>query len=114
MHPKRLQQNITYIDVLAKAKPSQRKAILETADNELILCLCECILNIINGNIPLKAQELSKLIKHKTNLRHLASLKTPTKRRREILVQKGGFLPAVLMPILGIASQLLADAIIKR
>jgi hypothetical protein len=114
MPPKRLQNNITYIDVLAKAKPNQRKAILMTADKELILSICECVLNVLNGNIPLKIHELEKLKKYKSHLRKLASDNIHVKHKRDILVQKGGFLPVVLAPILGIASQLLADAIFKK
>jgi len=39
MTPKRLKNNMSYIDVLAKAKPSQRKAILRVADRDQILSL---------------------------------------------------------------------------
>ena len=115
MAPKRLQKNISYLDVLAKAKPSQRKAILQTADKDLILCLCECILNVLNGNVPLKPDIQEKLGKYKAQLRILASKETPAKYRKDILVQKGGaFLPLLLAPILGIAGQLIADSITKK
>ena len=114
MAPNLLHKNINYIDILAKAKPAHRKAILNTADNELILCLCECVLNILNGNVPIKPQEIQKLSKFKTHLRKLAAEKTSKNDRRKILVQKGGFLPVLLAPILGIAGQLLADTLINK
>jgi len=114
MAPKRLKNNISYIDVLARAKPCQRKAILHTADYDLIVCLCECALNILNGNVPLKSHDREKLEKYKTHLRELASEKTSNSKRRKILVQKGGFVPALLAPILGVAGQLLIDAIVNK
>jgi len=114
MTPKRLKNNISYIDVLARAKPVQRRAILQTADKDLILCLCECALNVLNGNVPLKTHEVDKLDKYKGQFRKLAAQKTPNAKRRKLLVQKGGFLPALLMPILGIAGQLLVDSIVNR
>lgn len=114
MSTNRLKQNITYIDVLAKAKRAQRKALLETADPSLILCLCECISNVLNGNVPLKPNELNKLKRYQAILRKLSTQNIPTKQRKELLVQKGGFIPALLTPILGLASSLLVDAITKR
>ena len=114
MNAKRLHNNITHLGVLSKAKKKQRNALLGAANGDLILCLCECILNILNGGITLKPDELKKLEKHKFTLRQLAAKNVPIKERKGILIQKGGFLPALLMPILGMAGQLLVDKIIKR
>lgn len=113
MASNRLQRNITYLDVLAKTKPSTRTAIIENADKDLIICLCECALNILNGNIPLDRDQFNKLLKHKEQIRLLASKKLKHADRKEI-IQNGGFLPALLAPILGIAGQLLVDAIVKK
>jgi hypothetical protein len=30
------------------------KAIIQTSDKELVYCICECILNIVNGNVKIK------------------------------------------------------------
>lgn len=113
MASNRLQRNITYLDVLAKTKPVTRKAILAHADKDLITCLCECALNILNGNVPLDSAQFNKLKKHKEQIRQLASKNLKHADRKEI-IQNGGFLPALLAPILGIAGQLLVDAITKK
>jgi len=68
----------------------------------------------LNRNVPLKAHELVRLDKHKVYLRKLVAPKTSNSKRREILVQKGGFLPALLMPILGLAGQLLIDSVVNK
>jgi hypothetical protein len=114
MAHERLKRNIDYIRVLAKSKPKQRKAIINTADKDLIICLCECILNLLSGNIEVDSDTLNKLNSHKRNLRTLADRKTAFKQRKDILEQKGGFLPVLLAPMLGIAGQLIADAITKK
>lgn len=114
MAPNRLKQNITYIDILAKAKPKQRSAILQNAEKDLIICLCECALNILNGNVPLNSKQFSRLKTHHIKLRRLTAPKTKFTDKKKILVQKGGFIPALLAPILGIAGQLLVEAITRK
>lgn len=113
MASNRLQRNITYLDVLAKAKPATRKAIVHNADKDLITCLCECALNILNGNIPLDRNQFNRLKKHQEKIRLIASKNLKHTDRKEI-IQNGGFLPALIAPILGIAGQLLVDAITKK
>ena len=109
----RLERNLDFIKVLTKARPKQRKAILHTADRDLILCLCEIILNFLTGNLKVPDKIITQLKKHKTCLRRLAQRDTKLEDRRHLLEQKGGFLPVLLAPILSVAGQLLAEAIVK-
>lgn len=107
----RLKRNYDFVKVLAKAKKRQRDAILINSDSDLVLCLCECIENILNGNIKLSSKQKKKLQRHKKALRNICDCKTKVSDKKKILVQKGGFLPLVLAPILGVAGSLLGDAI---
>ena len=110
----RLKRNLCFIESLKKAKPKQRKAILETADRDLIQCLVECIFNVLNGNVKINNSELGQLKKHAKILRQLVNNnRDGIKKKKDILIQKGGFLPALLTPILGIAAGLLADLITR-
>ena len=77
-----------------------RKAILEHSDSDLICSLCECAWNILKGNVPLTPKQKTKLRKCKTHLRKLASKKVSTTRKRKVL-QTGGFLSALLAPLVG-------------
>jgi hypothetical protein len=113
MLPKKLKKNISYIDVLSKAKKKQRDAIIKTADNELIQCLCECALNILNGNVPLKNSDFQRLSKYKQQLRNLSDPDIHFNQKRDVL-QRGGFLPLLLTPILTLAGQLLANSLAKN
>ena len=76
-----------------------RKAILEYADAELISALCECAHNILRGTLRLTSREKVRLRRYTSDLRTIANRKTAVTRRRRILQQKGGFLPALLAPL---------------
>lgn len=112
MAPVRLKRNIDYLSVLNKAKKSQRDGIIRQADKDLILCLCECAQNVLEGIVPLTDTNFKKLKRHQSKLRTLAAHPANIKHKKEIL-QQGGFLPLLLAPILSIAGQLLADALKK-
>ena len=108
---KRLRTHLDDLKFLKKATPSVRKAVLKTADNELIRCLCDCSHNILKGNIKLNDKNKKILTKHRGQLRALASKKLTLKKKRNLMVQKGGFLPALIGPILGVATSLLSTLI---
>ena len=74
-----------------------RKAILEYA--ELISALCECAHNILIGTVRLTPREKVRLRRYRTDLNSIVSKKTAVVRKRRILQQKGGFLPALLAPL---------------
>jgi len=71
------------------------------ADNDFVKCLCECAKNIIKGNVKLTTLQRSKICRRKQSFRKLVLKKTPLKEKREI-VQSGGFLGALLGPIVSI------------
>ena len=96
----RLGKHAETIKLLASSKPNLTKAIIKEGDKDLIFCLAEIALNILRGNVPLTPHHKTKLCKHKTALRTLVKTKTSLKRKRQIL-QSGGFLGAVLGPLLG-------------
>ena len=59
---KRIKKYLDLLKILKTAKPEQRKALLKVADDGLILCICECVDNLVRGNIKLtkrKKEELS-------------------------------------------------------
>ena len=89
-----------FLKVLAKCKAKQRKALLQNISPGLLKCLCECSLNVLKGNVKLTSSQKQLLRRHRKVLRSLADRKTTVKRKKQLLVQKGGFLPALLGPIL--------------
>ena len=95
----RVRRNAYILKVLGTAHPSVVKAILKGHNKDLIDCLGECCHNILCGNVPLSKQHKSKLVKYKHQLRKVADRKT-TLANKERVVQSGGFLPALLAPLI--------------
>lgn len=94
------------LQLLCGAKPSVIKAVLKGASPDLIKALSECSLNILKGHVHLTPAQKKQLSRYKQSLRALAKKGTSVKRRKQIL-QKGGFIGAILKPVLGVLGGLL-------
>ena len=94
----RLKKHAELLNLLAKAKPKLRKAIIGAADHDLIMCLCECAQNLLNGNVPMCSRHLKRLQRYRSDVRQLVKKRTAQRKKKKIL-QKGGFLSALLAPI---------------
>lgn len=94
-------KNAILLQAICEASPQQRRALVNSADLQLVRCICECALNILKGNVPLKSTEKKKLSKHRLFLRKLAKLGKSLKTKKKIIVnQKGGsLLPLILAPV---------------
>ena len=110
---KRFEKNVDYLSVLCKCKDKQRIALIRSADEQLIKAICDCVENVISGNIPIDYKAKKKLAKYKNLLRILKSKKKWTSKRKK-LVQSGGFLTALLGPLLGVVGGLVTDLILKK
>ena len=97
---KTVKNQTDFLKVLCKASQKQCKGIIEDASEQLIYAICECILNCLKGNVPLSPAQKQKLKRYKTKLRSTADCKYPPAKRKLVLSQKGGFLSAVLKPVL--------------
>jgi hypothetical protein len=84
-----------------------RREYVKKCDKGFLDCLSECALNIIKGNVPLNERQMKTLRREKNNLRQLSMKKTSLKKKRRI-VQKGGFLGALIPPILSVLGGLFA------
>lgn len=68
--------------------------------SETIKALSEISLNTLKGTISVDRKSKNILNKYKNCLRKLACPKTSVKAKRDILVQKGGFLPTLIGVVL--------------
>lgn len=102
-------EHLSLLKLLSKTK--QPKYIVHELDTDILNCLSECCLNILHGNIPLSFQQKQKLKKHANKVRELTNKKISNKKRKAIL-QTGGFLPALLAPILGAVAKPLLQGLI--
>ena len=95
----RVRRQAPILQVLAKAHPHVCQAILKGADKDLLQCLSECAYNILQGNVHLTPSQKASLTKYKQKIRQVANKRTALKQKQKI-VQTGGFLPAILAPLL--------------
>lgn len=87
--------------VLKKAKKKLCNNILKAADTELIKALCDCVMNVLNGNVQTGGAAKRRLSKYKKELRTIASSKRNLASKRRLIIQRGGlFLPTLLNTLL--------------
>ena len=99
---KRLHRHVNLIRTLHKASPATRKSLLKKhCDGEFVCCITECVRNLLKGNVPLNPAQKKKLAAKKNILRQLA-LKNTSLRKKRKLIQSGGFLGALLGPIISV------------
>ena len=107
----RLRKFAPYLRKLHKLKNKQRAAWLKANCNkDFIYCVCECAKNILKGKVPLTQTHKKQLTKRKTALRNLARKKLSLKKKQKI-IQSGGFLSAILGPIVSVLGGLLGSKI---
>ena len=72
--------------VLSHCKPKLRNAILKNCENDLIHIICDCVYNVVKGNVPgLTQEKVDMLARHKTSLIKFTK-KASIKGERKILV----------------------------
>ena len=106
----RIRRNSDFLRVLRKCTPTQRKAILKVAHNDLLEALTECCLNVYLKTTKVNPRVLKRLVPFREKLRFVADKRNPLDKRRKLLLQKGdGFLSLILTPIV----EQLASLLIK-
>ena len=103
------QQHIPALKVLRACRSlTKRRHMLETGGSVLQKVLREIAYNILKGNLRLTKSQHQRLKKHRAAVRLLAAKKPTTKSRIKV-AQKGGFLAALLTPLIaGLASSILS------
>ena len=95
-------KNTEILRALYHLNNDQRGALLRKADSKLVRSICECALNILCGGAPLNQRQRSRLRKHAKLLRKLADPKRNLPSKKKIISQRGGgFLTALLAPLIG-------------
>ena len=70
------------------------KELIESAPNSFINFLCECLLNVVNGNVPVK-----KTLKqgHENSFKKLLSKQTSLKNKRQIFAKNTVLLKGIAL-----------------
>ena len=87
------------LKVLVDATPKLKKAIIKHEPTDLVTAISEIVLNLIKGVIKLTAHQKKRLSRYKKELLALAKKKVSLGKKRKILVQKGGGVVSILVPL---------------
>ena len=91
----------------------EKNQYAKRSNKEILDCISECAKNILRGNVQLSAKQKTALRRNRQNLRRLSIKKTSLKKKRQI-IQKGGFLGAILAPVLATLGGSLASGLFGR
>lgn len=96
-------------DFLNKCKHRKNcKHAIKNATSDEIKTICECVKNILVGNVPIHPTSVTRLKPYKKQLHTLALKKVPLYKKRQILQSGGGF----FLPIIAtLASSLISKLI---
>ena len=84
----------------------KKRWLKSNLNKDLVHCICECAQNLLRGKVPLNKKQKTALSRRKKNLRELLHRNVSwTKKKR--IIQRGGFLGALLGPIVSILGGLL-------
>jgi len=99
-----------FIQKVKFASPAARVKYLHDAHEDQVRTICECAHNVITGKLPVEARIVDRLRPFKRELKRLTRRRGTSEQKRELLIQKGGFLPILLGAVLPVLGQLLASA----
>ena len=106
----RVARHLSLLNTLKNSRGARRKKIIKDASGDFVLTLCELAYNVLKGKIPLNARQYSRIRRHKKCLRSVARKKGVNgRKRRRLLCQQGGFLPALLGVALPFITSLLSN-----
>ena len=76
------------------------KDILERAPPNVIKRICDAALNARQGQVKLSKKQKDVLAHHRKTIEQLLQKAIPVERKRKILVQRGGGVAALIIPII--------------
>lgn len=106
-----MRQYMPTLKRITRMSERARRSYVKSCNKELMDCFSECAKNVLKGNVKLSSRQFGKLQREKKNVRALASKRTPLKRKRKI-VQRGGFIGALLMPAIATLGGILMNRLL--
>ena len=105
-----LKSQLDLLKILARPKSKYRKLIIQSADKKLVQAICECIHNVLKGNINISESEKKRLKSYRSVLHELIK-KSTLKTKKKILIQRGGFLEVLLPAVISGIASIISSAI---
>ena len=73
------------LNAINKDKYDKQKCnrIIDEGGMKLVYCICDCVFNVLQGNIPVNEEEKDRLKRHRHGLRKLVNEKTSYKEKKD-------------------------------
>ena len=103
----KMRQHLPFLCTCFKSQGKQRRDMISTATRGQMEAISEMVLNLLKGNIIVPNASFTRLKPHKAKLLYLTRKKPSLRKKKQVLNQKGGFLPALVALIAPLAVDLL-------
>ena len=100
--------------LLSKSKRKFRNLLILHSNKDQIYSICECLLNVCNGNIKLNTDIHQKLKKYKNTFNKVLDRKTTLQNKKKILIQRGGFIQFLIPAVITGLANIISAAISKN
>ena len=100
-----VQMQIPFLELLQATSVKQRKVLLQTLTKDQFHALCEVIINVYKGNVPVSNYYVKKLFPFKRSIQMIADKRVSPKRKKKILAVKHIIIPWVLKPVLSMLKE---------
>ena len=90
----KVNQHLPFLCTCFKSSGKQRKDMIAHANKGQMEASSEIALNLLKGNMLIHTPSFKRLKPHKSKLLYLTRKKPSLKKKKQVLNQKGGFLPA--------------------
>ncbi len=110
---KNLIKNKEIIILCSKLKTPLLKKIIKYSDKDFIHAISEICDNVIKGNVPLTKHQFKGLKRYYKHLKIIANKKKSIALKKKH-IQVGGFLPALITPLLGFLGSIISNIIVKK
>lgn len=93
-------RNKSFLKKIYKSDSETRKKLINSATPDEIRSLSEIAHNVTTGNFTIPDKKITKLSKYKQAIRKLSRRTLCHKKKKQFLIQEGGFLPFLISPVL--------------
>ena len=100
-----VQMQVPFLELLQGTSAKQRKALLQTLTRDQFHALCEIVINVYKGNVPVSNYYVKKLLPFKRSFQLLADKHVCPNRKKKILALKHAIIPWVLKPVLSMLKE---------
>ena len=83
-------KNVSILRHMVQLTPDQVKRLIgKTSNREIIALICECLLNVVNGNVPVKIANINQF---ETAYKYFTNPKTSVVKKRAIVLSETVFI----------------------